>query len=164
MDKKYTHEEKQKLADKISTIKRKKDLVKILDIMSKDKISVTENNNGLFMFFHKLEDKTYHEIEKYLEYIKNRKVYSDSATSVGSANSESYKKEYVPYTNEEFPSQNGISPKLKFSNKEKNLIKRRRYDHTINSENQNDDVVYCQFDSEINSEINSDKNSDRDST
>lgn len=161
MDKPYSHERKQKLADKIASIKKKKDLVKVFEIINEENPQVTENktenNNGLFMFFHKLENRTYYKIEKYLDKVnKERHYYSDS---VNSANSDtcSEKREYVPYMKDEFPEQTGISPKLKFSNKEKNWIKRRRYDHTINSENVNEDVVYCQFDVTISDQ---DKSSD----
>jgi hypothetical protein len=63
-----------------------------------------------------------------------------------SEDSNGCRKEYNPYTPEEFPAQDGLCPKLKYSNHEKNLIKRQRYDNNINSENNKDNIVYCDFD------------------
>ena len=37
-----------------------------------------------------------------------------------------------------------MSPKLKYSNRERNLIKRKRYDQTLMEEN-GSDVVYCRI-------------------
>ena len=62
----YSYDKKKRLAKKISTLKRKKDMVKILEIISEDNTNITENQNGLFMFFHKLNDATYHKIDLYL--------------------------------------------------------------------------------------------------
>lgn len=143
MEKKYTHERKKKLAEKISKITSKKDQVRIFEIIYEDNKSVTENNNGLFMLFHKLSDGTYHKIDKELRRINKRKnYYSDSV------NSETYsleRREYKPYSQEDFPVQKGISPKLKYSNKEKNLLKRQRYDNNINQDSDSS-IVYTRFD------------------
>ncbi len=149
MKNKYSYKYKKKIADRINKIKNKKDFVKIFEIIQSDKSDkknqITENNNGLFLLFHNLKDETYVEIEKYLKILnKKRRYYKDSVNSEDIASNTDL---YKPYAIDEFPSQKGISPKLKYSNKEKNIIKKKRYEMNINSEN-NDDVIYCKFDVE----------------
>ena len=147
----YTHQMKKKLANKIKKIKKKEDIAKILNIILADNPSYMENSNGLFMFFHQLNDSTYEKIDAELKSInKKRKLFSES-----SINSDTFseKKEYTPYAKDEFPSQQGISPKLKFSNREKSLIKRRRYDKNINQD-VDSEIVYTQFG--VHSELTSD--------
>ena len=51
MERTYSHKRKEKIAGKISKIKRKKDLVKIFEIIQEEDSKVTENNNGLFSKF-----------------------------------------------------------------------------------------------------------------
>ena len=147
MSEKYTHDMKKKLANKIKKIKKKEDMAKILNIILVDNPSYMENKNGLFMFFHKLKDCTYEKIDKELKNINRKKKYYTE--SINSENL-SERKEYRPYAQDEFPSQQGISPKLKFSNREKSLIKRRRYDKNIN-EDVNSDVVYTNFSDTVQS-------------
>ena len=138
----FPHKRKEKLAAKISKIKRKKDLVKIFEIIREDSSTVTENNNGMFMYFHNLKYETYIKLEKYISQT-NQQNYSTSTNSEEST----HKKEYKPYTIDDFPSQQNFSPKLKYSNKEKNLIKRQQYDDNINIENKtNESILYCNFD------------------
>jgi hypothetical protein len=162
MGKPYTHDKKVKLANKISKVKKKSDMIKIFEILYEDNQSLKENKNGIFMYFHKLNNKTYHKLDTYLKQINSKEnYYTESVTSPTSeklisesqltedsesCNSSSYTKstEYKPYTQDEFPSQKGISAKFKYSNKEKNLIKRKRYDDHINTRDEN--IIYCEFD------------------
>ncbi len=140
---KYDYSRKQRIANKISKISNKVDQVKIFEIINEEIKDVTENNNGIFLYFDGLTDGAYKRIERELRKInKKNKYYENSETK------SSEKMEYVPYANDEFPSQNGISPKLKYSNKEKNLINRRRYDRNINADN-NNGVIYTKFDMNI---------------
>jgi hypothetical protein len=124
MQEEFTHKKKVKLANKISKIKKETDYIKIYKIIGED---VNAGNNvqdssGIHMFFHKLSTETYLRVEE-------------------------DKKEYKSYTEDEFPSQKDISPKLKYSNKEKSLIKRRRYEKSMNDDHDNDsEVVYTSFD------------------
>ena len=103
-----------------------------------------ENNNGVFMFFHKLKNETYIKIDDEL-----KKISASKKSNTESDNSENRK--YTPYAADEFPSQKGISPKLKFSNREKSLIKRRRYDKNINKDVESD-VIYTSFEADIYTE------------
>ena len=149
----YSNKQKMRLKKQIEQIKKKKDLVAIYEILQQDNINVTTNNNGMFMFFHNLDNKTYAELEKFLLKL-NKQKYCD----VGSTTDETYseRKEYMPYVADEFPSQKGIEPKFKYSNREKNIIKRIQYNKNINSENgAYDDVEYRDFDT---SDTNNEKN------
>jgi transketolase len=145
MQEEFTHKKKVKLANKISKIKKETDYIKIYKIIGED---VNAGNNvqdssGIHMFFHKLSTETYLRVEEELKKIKHKYNIVDSTSS------ETYsdKKEYKSYTEDEFPSQKDISPKLKYSNKEKSLIKRRRYEKSMNDDHDNDsEVVYTSFD------------------
>jgi hypothetical protein len=149
----YSHKKKEKLANKVSKIKRKKDLVNIFKIINGENDNVTENNNGLFLFFHNLQYETYIKLENYLNHMNNSSNSDNNSDNNNSYSDElSFKKEYKPYSIDEFPSQRNFSPKLKYSNKEKNLIKRQRYDDNINNENNNNNnnnsnnsITYCDF-------------------
>jgi len=143
MARKITHEIKKKIASRISKIRNKEELVNIFNIIKEEKKNnhVTENNNGLFMYFHDLEDSTYEKIEKEIKRINNKKKRIHSENN-GSETNSSEIQEYKPYSQEEFPSQSGISAKLKFSNKEKNLLKREKYNNKMNSDS---DISYRKF-------------------
>lgn len=138
---KYSHKKKKRLAEKISLIKDKKTLATIFGYIYEDNKDVTENNNSIFMYFHKLTDETYAKIDKEIKKNNKRKKKSNDSTS---SDNYSEKKEFKPYSHDEFPSQKNFSPKLKLSNREKNLIKRKIYDYDINIDSTND-VVYQQF-------------------
>ncbi|CAH6421394.1 Hypothetical protein KVN_LOCUS248 [uncultured virus] len=149
----YSHKKKKKIADKISKLKKKDDFMKIFEIIYAENKDVTINNNGFFMFFHKLSNDAYIKIENYLLTIEKKKKISDETNISETGSTE--RKEYVPYVKDEFPAQEGISPKLKFSNKEKNLIKRQRYDKTISSQTGRE-IIYSKFD--VGPAVDSEKN------
>lgn len=156
MEATYSYEKKKRLAERISKVKRKEDMVKIFEIIYQDNKNITENQNGLFMFFHKLNDSTYHKIDLFLRSTTKKKTSDDNTTS--ECKSESTKG-YTSYVKNDFPDQESLNPKLKYSNREKNLIKRQRYDDHLNSEHNSDGgVVYKKFDVNITSD--SEHNSD----
>jgi hypothetical protein len=145
---------KERLAEKISKITNKKDIISIFKIIYENNTSIisniTENNNGLHMFFHNLSDITYEKLHKKIKSInKKRKYFIDS----DSCNTDEYK----PYSNDEFPSQKGIKPKLKFSNKEKNILNKIKYNHIINDDS-NSNIIYERID---NSSMNKYSTPDR---
>ena len=134
--KKYTSKEKKKIANLIKKLKNKEDMISIFKIIYEENKAITENNNGMYMFFHELCDETYEKIEQELKRIfrRNRPQYTNS-------DSESRKnKKYRPYVQDEFPSQNNMSPKLKFNNKEKNIMRMGAYMRNINRDNQVENV------------------------
>jgi hypothetical protein len=130
----YSHEQKEKLARKINKIKNKQKLIDILKIIQKDELygGITENDNGLFMLFHKLNDETYFKIEKILK--KNIKTTSDNPNTepyTDSAHTESYNENTITsYSADNYQFDN--QSRLKYSNKEKNIIKRKLYDDALN--------------------------------
>lgn len=141
MNNTFTYEKKKKLADKISKLKRKEDIVKIFEIIYEQDQNVTENQNGLFMIFNNLNDSTYNKIDLYLKSITKKQSSPVSETNT------SEKKEFVSYVKNEFPDQDHFNPKLKYSNKEKNIIKRQRYEKMITSEKDSDENnVYKKLD------------------
>jgi len=138
-DNSFTYEKKKKLADKISKLKKKEDLVKIFEIIYEDNKNYTETQSGLLMLFNSLSDTTYHKLDLYLRSITKKKT--DTATSENLS-----EQEYKSYVKNEFPDQEHFNPKLKYSNREKNIIKRQRYDKLIESEKADKSVVYQNFD------------------
>lgn len=122
----YSHNDKKKLAAQINLITNKNDLIEIYKIISTDNAEVTNNQNGCFAIFNKLKNDTYVKIEQFINNLEDRQQQLSPTSSD--------KKEYIPYHNSEFPAQESLNPKLKYSNKEKNLIKRQRYDNIINSD------------------------------
>lgn len=143
---KYTTSKKEKLIDKIGELEKKDDYMEIYKIIQKrSKKPVKKVGESIMMFFHDLEEETYAELDKFLKKtVKTNKI--------DKTNSE-YTEDYKAYSNDEFPDQKIVSAKLKYSNREKNLIKRKRYDETLNQEN-GSDVVYCEFSVENISENN----------
>lgn len=180
---KYSHKDKEKLAEKISKVTVKRDCVKIFEIMQQDPVisnlenKITVNRNGVFMFFQNFSDDTYNKIDTFLELVNKKRHYyvnSDSETNENddenvSANNDDLN-DYVPYSQDEFPNQKGISPKLKYSNEEKNIIKRCRYNRNINDQNNSEkDIEYREFnlgsltDSDVMDNTNSNSETKRNS-
>jgi hypothetical protein len=126
----YTYEQKEKLARRINKIKNKQKLIDILKIIQKDSSydGMTENNNGIFMLFHKLTNDTYYKIEKYLK--KNFNTTSDEpfTDSLSVNNGDSYTNDF------DLDNQS----KFKYSNKEKCIIKRKLYNNALNDLVNND--------------------------
>lgn len=142
----YTHEDKQQLADKIATLKKKEDFVKIFEIIYEENKSFSDKPSGIFLYFHKLSDATYTKIDEYLQDLeKKKRVQSNSSPE-----------NKVFNTTDEFGGYSNIGAKYKISNKEKNIIKRCRYDSTLASET-NSDVMYKEFDAAMFSETESDQ-------
>lgn len=129
----YNYDDKILLKEKISKITNKDHLISIFKLIYNDNKTAIPNNNGVHTFFHNLNDDTYAQIEDILLGI-----------SLNSTNILIEKKEYMPYMKDDFHLTDDVSAKLKFSNKEKNLIKRCRYDKSINCDN-NTDIIYTQF-------------------
>lgn len=147
--KKYTHDKKKRLADKISKLKKKSDLVKIFEFIYEENQDVTENNNGVFMCFHNLSDETYMKIENYLnKEVKKRELINTFETLDNDdkkeliSQSESNTQEDL-YTNIE---KNSNSSKFKLSNKEKIIVKRIQYDNTLSNEMKENNNTFTESD------------------
>jgi hypothetical protein len=174
MTTKFTHEQKKKLARKIEKVKSKQDILKIYKLISSEDARYNENSNGIFMFFHKLSDATYNKLDQFLyktnkthHYYKdsvNEKCLSESFLSADDATDQDLNSNsVVQTTNSKLKLDNNAdennvenhtenierNSKLKFSNKEKNLIKRKIYDKAITEVDT--DIIYCKFESQSNS-------------
>jgi hypothetical protein len=124
----YTTNKKKKLAKRINDLRTINEKRAVYNIIQKsDNIDTRESNNKILMLFNNLSDTTYHKIEKYIDKVDKKRLDNDGNT----INTD----DYVPYAKDEFPSQKDFSPKLKYSNKERNLIKRKRFDEKLAEEN-----------------------------
>lgn len=117
----------QSIARKIKKIKDKKILVSIMQIITtlNPELQISENSNGLFIKFNGLVPETYLKLEIFLN--KNLRRASMSETAATS--------EYVPYSLDEV---SGNFDKYKLSNKEKTLIKKRKYSMSIENNIKNE--------------------------
>lgn len=151
----YTHKMKQRLADRISKVKNKNDMINIVKIIHEDNKNISENQNGIFMLFDSLNNDTYIQLNEYLNNIsttqkkkKPNKIEYKSYSSNNCSNEDS-----INYKiNDQFDS------KLKYSNTEKSIIKRNMYNQKYESE-ENSNVIYADFDvSAITESDTSEKN------
>ena len=126
--KQYSYNEKKRLANDLSNIKKKKYLNKIGKIIMKYNNKYVENDNGTFMFFNNLKEETYNELDKLLIKINKKKKLNDNCISDKSLSDSNYQ----PYISEDHNLSNDSS--IKFSNKEKNLIKRKQYSKKLDKE------------------------------
>lgn len=133
----YTHEQRQKLADSIRKLRKKDHMIKIAEIIYEDNKNITENTNGLFMFFHKLNDTTYYKIDMYLRTLARKKANTDS--DINKSETDSEKNTLSKYHSQSDLYDDNNEAKLKYSNKERNLIKRHRYEEQLIS-NQNSET------------------------
>lgn len=125
----YNFEDKKVIArriEKLCETPNKKELEKICDIIVEHNpnIQITSTNNGIFIEFHNLKNETYISLQKYF----------DSFNTTNTCNTDSCEKndsqsEYKPYVTEEYPYED-IS-KLRFNNKEKNMLKKQKYNNAI---------------------------------
>ena len=137
----YTTARKKRLVEKISMVRRKKDLVAIYDIIKQNEnVTMTYKKDGVLMLFTKYKDETYELIDKFLRKLnKTRKYFEDSETNMSM--------EYVPYSKEKNRSNYGP----KYSNREKSIINRRNYDRDI-SKDRDSNVIIQNFDIQTLSE------------
>lgn len=126
--KQYSHKEKKRLASELSEIKKKKYLNKIGLIIMKYNNKYVENDNGTFMFFNNFKEETYDELDKLLTKIKKKKKISKNFVSEKSLSDSNYQ----PYMSDDNNLSNDSS--IKFSNKEKNIIKRKQYSKKLDKE------------------------------
>lgn len=100
----------------------------IFKIITKDSKDFSENNNGVFIFFHNLCDETYEKLEVYVNYIykiyykNNNSELSDTLNNSDIISAIENKKEILIPNN--------------LSNKEKLILRRKRYEEYI-THNQN---------------------------
>lgn len=141
----YTFEDLERLANRISKIKKKKYLENIRDIIisCNPNINITENSNGILLIFNGLRNDTYSKIHKYIKKYENEKLNTitiSSSPDMKNQDGENIKEEHHNNISDN-PSNdinklssdalfNGNS-RLKYSNREKNIIKKKMYDKEL---------------------------------
>ena len=126
---KYDYSKKLQLVRKINKIKKKDYLINIFKIILKDNKDFSENNNGVFIFFHNLADETYEKLELYVNYIfKLHQKNTNSELSDSIKNSD-----IISTITTGFNSDNKkeIHINSNLSNKEKSLLRRKKYEEYI---------------------------------
>jgi len=120
---KYTHNKKIELVKKINKIKKKEYLINIFKIINSTSNDYTENNNGIFIFFHNLNDETYEKIETYVNMIY--KLHQN--TSIKSIFSSELSDNFIVISE----MSDTIDDNKELSNKEKMIMRRKKYEEYI---------------------------------
>lgn len=132
MSKNYSYDDIEKLSQKIQKIKKKKNLEEIRDIIIENnpKINITQNSYGIYLCFNELSNDTFIKLDKYI------KKYFENENSIKNTSEFNYANSTVTEEEKKGDFLYDNNSRLKFSNKEKNLIKKRLYDKAlqINSE------------------------------
>lgn len=147
---KYDHNKKADLIRRINKIKKKEYLLNIFKIITSSSQDYTENTNGVFIFFHNLEDEVYEKLETYVNNIyklhkKNSSLkniltseLSDSIVNLSETvgdidtdtNSNSNQNNILlDKSNKDDNHDREINKQL--SNKEKMIIKRKKYEEYL---------------------------------
>ncbi len=145
---KYDHNKKAELVRRINKIKKKEYLINIFNIITASSKDYTENTNGVFIFFHNLEDEVYEKIESYVNNIyKLHKKNLNLKNIINSELSDSIigMSETINDIDNHFDtdnnsaniSNNNTNEEIKdinkqLSNKEKMIIKRKKYEQYLN--------------------------------
>jgi len=132
IDRKFTFEEKERLVKRIHKLKKNKyyEDVKNIIIKHNPNINITSNPSGEFLYFHDLKNETYYDLNKYLKIIRKKKEISDTSENTYSLDLNFTK-------NSEDENLFSGSPSLRYSNKERNLIKRKLYNIQLSEKNVN---------------------------
>jgi hypothetical protein len=129
----YTFEDMEILVEKIKRIKKKKPLEDIRDIilLYNPNLNITEKSSGIYLCFNKLTNTTFNKINKYI--ISYFESLNNSTQNISDYNIISSSANDIDYSNK-YNTSDYIydnSSRLKFSNKEKSLIKKRLYDDAL---------------------------------
>lgn len=113
----FTYDVIEALYRKLLKVKSKKTMLNIYEIIKNNGNSdkITENSNGIYIIFNELNSNTYKELNDYINNIMNQAKDKTSKQTL----------EYNQYSKHEFPFED--NSRLRYSNKEKNIIKRKQY-------------------------------------
>lgn len=130
--KNYDHNKKMELVKKINKIKKKEYLLDIFKIITHYSKDYTDNNNGVFIFFHNLEDEVYEKIENYVN--KIYKMYKKPSSSIYNiCNSElSDSQNFLSDTQTCVTDTIELDHDKNLSNKEKQIMRRKKYEKYLN--------------------------------
>ena len=123
----FSFERKKKMAAKISTMTNKEHLRKIRDIIFSENqnVSARKNNEGYLMYFQNYTNDTYHKIEKFINKIEKEKI--EKQTKALTEPSDQMLSSDDPNTDYTLS-----RSRLRYSNTERRLMKRRDYEKKIN--------------------------------
>lgn len=152
--KSYDYDKKKRLMEQIHSLNKRChiEIFKIIKSSSKYK-GVTENSNGMHMKFNDLDVSTYQKLAKYVkEELKKKKKRQKKSESENDAFT------CTPYAEEEFPNQRKMTSKLRYSNNERSILRRQRFEKNRNS----DDIEYVKFSDSIDFDSNAKKSTEKD--
>lgn len=131
MSNQYNIDDIKKILTKIETLKERKHIEKVKKIIFDENpdLSTTKKSSGILLFFHNLTQETYKKLEIFFDKLDNDKINKISKITL--TLSESYDKNLsdIESTSEQ---------KIKLSNAEKKLIKKKQYHKEI--EQKTDDI------------------------
>lgn len=119
---KYDHTKKMEIKKKIEKIKKKEYLLDIFKIITSESKDYSENNNGVFIFFHDLSDETYKKVENYVDNIY--KLYKNNINN----NSASIFNSEISESINDYPDKNNDK---NLTNKEKMILRRKKYEEYL---------------------------------
>ena len=111
------------LVKKINKIKKKEYILNIFKIIHSQSKDYTENNNGVFIFFHNLEDEVYEKIENYVNLIYKLHKKTEIINIFTSDLSD---------TNLNISDTIEIENDKNLSNKENMIMRRKKYEEYLN--------------------------------
>jgi len=122
----YNFDKKKKLATRIEKLKNKTHLHRIRKIIFEENPDATsrKSQNGYLMYFHNYTNETYINIENYLKSIEENKTKSIFGTNEYYTEIDSIKTTNVESNDTDYET---TRSRLRFSNQEKRLIKKRQY-------------------------------------
>lgn len=134
--KKYDYNKKIDLVKKINKIKKKEYLINIFKIILLYSKDYTENNNGIFVFFHNLDNDAYEKLENYVNLIyKMHRIQNNNALTVFTSeisDSEFNASDSIINASDSV----GVTNNKELSNKEKMIMRRKKYEEYITQNQQ----------------------------
>ena len=139
MEEAFSYDQKKALCDRIQSVplrgKRKEQfLLEVFHLINPEKYH--QNRNGVFVYFQKLPLETYLALDGLVSKVENAKL--DPTSEIIS--------EYVPYSPDELTHKKGGGDQFRYSNKERSLIKKNRYDKQLKEQS---DFFESEFESEF---------------
>lgn len=136
----FSFERKKKMAAKISTMTNTDQLRKIRDIIFSENqnVSARKNNEGYLMYFQNYTNETYYKIEKYLNRVEKEKLekqtraLTETSDHILSSEDPQFKDGHSQVTFSQGDTDYTLSrSRLRYSNTERRLMKRRDYEKKI---------------------------------
>lgn len=128
---KFDHAKKIDLVKRINKIKKKEYLLNIFKIIYNTTKEYTDNNNGIFIFFHNLSDEIYEKIDNYVNLIYKLHFKTGLKNIINSELSDNFISISESIVNQsDIIEIKNINKEL--SNKEKMIMRRKKYEEYLN--------------------------------